>query len=110
MKKIILFTIFLFLTCFNSAFCAVNVQSTGGTTVSSTQISTPIQMTISELISLTLTVRVKALDQYITSTTNSNYKIPVSQLYLNDGTNEFRMTYNTFVTTVDNVLISVGGY
>lgn len=110
MKKVFIFLIFLFFTCFNSAFCSVAVQSTGGTTVAATQISTPIQMTVNDLVSLTLTVRVKALDQYITNTSNSSYKIPVSQLYLNDGTNEFQMIYNTSVTTINGILINVGGY
>lgn len=110
MKKIFLFIIFMFLTCFNAAFCSVNVQSTGGTTIASTQISTPIQMTINDTISLILTVRVKALDQYITNTTNSTYKIPVSQLYLKDSSNEFQMRQNIYVTIVDNVLINIGGY
>lgn len=95
---------------FNTAFSAVTVTSTGGTTVSSTQISTPIQMSISNLASLTLSIKVKALDQNITNTTNSNYKIPVSQLYLNDGKNEYKMVYNTEVTTASGLDISVGSY
>ncbi len=110
MKRLFLFIIFIFFSCFNTAFCAVSVQSTGGTTVSSAQISTPIQMTVSDLLSLTLTVRVKAIDQYITNTTNSNYKIPVEQLYLKDGTNDFQMVYNTNVTVVNGISINVGGY
>lgn len=61
MKKIFLIIIFLFFASFNSAFSAVSVQSTGGTTIASTQISTPIQMSVSDLISLTLTVKVKRL-------------------------------------------------
>lgn len=110
MKKILLLIIFFIITLSNTAYSAVSVQSTGGTTVAATQVSTPIQMTVNDLISLTLTVRVKALDQYITNTSNSTYRIPVSQLYLNDGTNEFAMVYNTNVTVINGILISVGGY
>lgn len=110
MKKILLFIIFFIIALYDTAYSAVSVQSTGGTTVASTQISTPIQMTVNDLISLTLTVNVKALDQYITNTSNSTYRIPVSQLYLNDGTNEFQMIYNTNVTTINGILINVGGY
>ncbi len=110
MKKIFILIIFLLITGFNTAFSSVSVQSTGGTTVSLNQISTPIQMNVNDLISLSLTTKVKALDQYITNTTNSTYRIPVSQLYLNDGTNEFQMIYNTNVTTINGVLINVGGY
>ena len=98
MKKILLLIIFFIITLSNTAYSAVSVQSTGGTTV------------VNDLISLTLTVRVKALDQYITNTSNSTYRIPVSQLYLNDGTNEFAMVYNTNVTVINGILISVGGY
>lgn len=110
MKKILLFIIFFIIALYNTAYSAVSVQSTGGTTVTETQISTPIQMTINDLISLTLTVRVKALDQYITNTTNSNYRIPVSQLFLSDINNEFAMEYNTFVTIINGIAINIGGY
>lgn len=110
MKKILLFLILFIIALYNKAYCAVNVQSIGGTTVAATQISTPIQMTVNDLVSLTLTVRVKALDQYITNTSNSTYRIPVSQLYLNDGTNEFQMIYNTNVIVVNGISISIGGY
>lgn len=101
---------FFIIALSNTAYSAVSIQSTGGTTVAATQISTPIQMTINDLISLTLTVRVKALDQYITNTTNSAYRIPVSQLYLKDGDNEFAMVYNTNVIIVNGIAISIGGY
>lgn len=110
MKKILLLIIFFIITLYNTAYGAVSVQSTGGTTIESTQISTPIQMTVNDLISLTLTVRVKALDQYITNTTNSTYRIPVSQLILYDGTNRFAMVYNTNVTVINGISISIGGY
>lgn len=110
MRKIILFIIFIFFGCFNAGFCGVSVQSSGGTTVSANQISTPIQMTVSDLVSLSLTARVKALDEFITSNGNPTYKLPVSKLYLSDGTNEFQMVYNTNVTTVSGVTINVGGY
>lgn len=102
MKKILLILFILLISSCNKGYCGVAVQSTGGTTINSTSISTPIQVTITTLFSLTLTMKVKALDQYITNTTNPNYKIPVSQLYLNNGINEYQMLYNTQVTTATN--------
>ncbi|MFR1671317.1 MAG: hypothetical protein ACLSWI_00035 [Candidatus Gastranaerophilaceae bacterium] len=110
MKKVLLiFIIFIISSC-NKGYCGVTIQSTGGTTIGSNYVSTPIQATITTLISLTLTMKVKALDQYITNTSNSNYKIPVSQLYLNNGTNEFQMIYNTQVTTINGLAITLLGY
>lgn len=110
MKKLFLILILIFLTSFNKGYCGIAVQSSGGTTIGSTTISTPIQVSISTLISLTLTLKVKALDQFITNTTNSNYKIPVSQLYLNNGTNDFQIIYNNQVTLINGLAIGIGGY
>ncbi len=110
MKKLFLILIIIFITSFNKGFCGITVQSTGGTTVGTTTISTPIQISISTLISLNLTLKVKALDQFISNTTNSNYKIPVSQLYLNNGTNDFQIIYNNQVTLINGLSIGVLGY
>ncbi len=110
MKKLFLIIIIIFIVTCNKGFCGISVQSTGGTTVGTTTVSTPIQVSVSTLISLTLTLKVKALDQFITNTTNSNYKIPISQLYLNNGTNDFQMIYNNQVTLINGLAIGVGGY
>lgn len=110
MKKIILIIFIFILTGYNQAFCGVAVTSTGGTTINATQVSTPIQVVISVLLSLSLTMKVKALDQYITNTTNPTIQIPVSNLYLNDGTNNFQMVYNTQVTTINGLAIGLLGY
>lgn len=111
MKKILLIIFFFFIASFNTAFCAIEVKSNGGTTVSANQVSTPIQMSVSNFLSATLTVQVKALDQYITSTTNENYRIPISQLYLIDSNKkEFQMVYNSDVTVASGIDISIGSY
>lgn len=110
MKKILLILIIFVISFFNKGYCGVTIHSTGGTTIGSNYVSTPIQVTITTLLSLTLTMKVKALDQYITNTSNSSYRIPVSQLYLNNGTNEFQMIYNTQVTTINGLAISLLGY
>lgn len=109
MKKIVLIIFFFFLASFNAAFCAVTIKN-GDTTVAATQISAPLQLSVSDLLSLTLTIKVMALDEFITSTTNPNYKIPVKQLYLDDGTTAFQMDQNTNITLVNGISISVGGY
>lgn len=110
MKKILLILIVLVMSFFNKGYCGVAVQSSGGATVGSNYVSTPIQVSITTLISLTLSMKVKALDQYITNTSNSNYRVPVSQLYLNNGINEFQMIYNTQVTTINGLAITLLGY
>lgn len=110
MKKLFLILIIIFITSLNKGYCGITVQSTGGTTVGTTTVSTPIQVSISTLISLNLTLKVKALDQFITNTTNSNYKIPVAQLYLNNGTNDFQIIYNNQVTLINGLSIGLLGY
>lgn len=110
MKKILLILIILVISSFNKGYCGVAIQSTGGTTIGSTYVSTPIQATITTLFSLTIFMKVKALDEFITNTSNPNYKIPVSQLYLDNGINEFQMIYNTQITTNQSFLITILGY
>lgn len=102
--------IIIIISSFNKGYCDVVIQNGGETTITSTYVSTPIQAIITTLISLSLTMKVKALDQYITNTSNPNYKIPVSHLYLNNGINEFQMIYNTQVTTINNLAITPLGY
>lgn len=109
-KKIILIIFIGFITCFNKGYCGVTVQNTGSTVISTNQMSRPIAVTISTLISLTLNMNVVPLDQYITNTEESSYRIPISQLYLNDGTNNYQMQYNTATTLINGLAIGVLGY
>lgn len=110
MKKLLIIFIILIVSSFNKGDCGVTVRSTGNATINSTYISTPIQVNVTTLLALLLTIKIKALDEYITNTSDPNYKIPVSQLYLNDGTNEFQMNYNTQVTTIFNLEITILGH
>lgn len=83
---------------------SIAVQSAGNTVVSSTQISQPINVIISGLLNILVTLNVKALDSYITNTNDSSLRIPVSQLYLNDGANSYQMQYNTDVSILNSIL------
>lgn len=104
MKKLLtIIFIFLFFTTLKTE-AAITVQSAGNTVVSSTQISQPINVVISGLLNILATLNVKALDSYITNTNDSSLRIPVSQLYLNDGTNSYQMQYNTDVTLFSSLL------
>ncbi len=109
-RKLLILLFFIFLTSFNKGWCGVAIQSTGGTTIGVNQMTTPIRVSISTLLSLTLTMKVKCLDQYITNNLDSTAKIPVSQLYLSDGVNEYQMIYNTQVTTINALAITLLGY
>lgn len=104
MKKLLtIIFIFLFFTTLKTE-AAITVQSAGNTVVSSTQISQPINVVISGLLNILATLNVKALDSYITNTNDSSLRIPVSQLYLNDGANSYQMQYNTNVTLFSSLL------
>lgn len=84
MKKILsLIFIFFFFTALKIE-AAITVQSVGSTVVSATQISQPINVTMSGLLNLLVTLKVKALDPYITNTTDSTLQIPITKLYLNE--------------------------
>ncbi|MFQ8626423.1 MAG: hypothetical protein ACLSA2_08170 [Candidatus Gastranaerophilaceae bacterium] len=108
MKKILII-IFIFFFLHAKTEAAITVQSAGSTVVSATQISQPINVIISGLLNLLVTIKVKALDSYITNTTDSSLRIPVSQLYLNDGSNSYQMQNNIDVTIL-SALISVATY
>ena len=97
MKKIMI-TLFFLILSFNPAYCNISVKSLGGTIVSSNQISTSIQVVENSIITLQFYIKVKALDTYITNTSNSQYRIPINQLYLNDGENEFQLQPNIEIT------------
>lgn len=97
MKKIILLLLF-FILGFNPAYCKVFVKSLGNTIISPNQISTSIQVVEDAFITLQFSIKVKALEQYISNTDNPQYKIPINQLYLNDGENEFQLQPNAQIT------------
>lgn len=109
MKKIILIIFFLILS-FNPAYCNISVKSLGGTIISPTQISTSIQVNENSLISFRFAIKVKALDSYITNTSNSQYKIPINQLYLHDGENEFQIQPNIEITLLSLNDFQIAGY
>ena len=109
MKKILIIIFIFFFFCMQKTEASITVQSAGSTVVSATQISQPINVIISGLLNLLVTIKVKALDSYITNTTDSSLRIPVSQLYLNDGSNSYQMQYNIDVTIL-SALISVATY
>ena len=97
MKKTILLLLF-FILGFNPAYCKVFVKSLGNTIISPNQISTSIQVVEDAFITLQFSIKVKALEQYILNTDNPQYKIPINQLYLNDGENEFQLQPNAQIT------------
>lgn len=109
MKKIlaVIFIFFFFAALKSEA--AITVQNNGSTVVSATQISQPISVTISRLLNLLVNLKVKALDAYITNTTDSTLQIPITKLYLNDGTNSYQMQQNTDVNILSG-LISITPY
>ena len=109
MKKII-FIISIILFSFNPAYSNVTVKSLGGTVVSANQVSTSIQVIEDIFLSLQFFLKVKALDPYITNVSNSQYKIPINQLYLNDGTNEFQMQPNVEMTLYSENNPQLWGY
>lgn len=109
MKKIILF-LFFFIINLNPAYSNVSVKNIGGTIVSSNQVSTSIQVIEDSFISFQFLIKVKALDSYITNTSNSQYKIPITQLYLNDGENEFQIQPNLDITLFSRNNIQIFGY
>lgn len=109
MKKII-FIISIILFGFNPAYSNVTVKSLGGTVVSANQVSTSIQVIEDIFLSLQFFLKVKALDPYITNVSNSQYKIPINQLYLNDGTNEFQMQPNVEMTLYSENNPQLWGY
>lgn len=78
MKKIILLLLF-FILGFNPAYCKVSVKSLGNTVISPNQISTSIQVVEDAFITLQFSIKVKALEQYISNTNNPQYKIPINQ-------------------------------
>lgn len=105
MKKILIVIFIFFLFACVKTEAAITVQNVGNTVVSATQISQPINITMSGLLNLLVTLKVKALDSYITNTTDSSLKIPITQLYLNDGTNSYQMQNNTDVSMFSGTIV-----
>lgn len=104
MKKLLVIIFIFFTFAVQKSEASIVVQSSGNTVVSATQISQPINVTINELLNVLVTLNVKALDSYITNTSDSSLRIPVSQLYLNDGTTSYQMQYNTNVSILSSIL------
>lgn len=109
MKKII-FILFFIILNFNPAYCNVTVKSLGGTIVSPTQLMTTIQVIEDSFISLQFSIKVRTLDPFISNSSNPQYKIPINQLYLNDGTNEFQMLANSQITLLSINDFQLFGY
>ena len=109
MKKIVL-TLFFLVLSLNPAYCNISVNSLGGTIISSNQISTSIQVVENSFITFQFLMKVKALDSFITNTLNSQYRIPINQLYLNDGENEFQMQQNIEITLLSTNIPELFGY
>lgn len=105
MKKIlIIIFIFFFFACIKTE-AAITVQSAGDTVISATQISQPINVIMNGLLNLLVTLKVKSLDSYITNTTDSSLRIPITQLYLNDGTNSYQIQNNVDVSIFSGTII-----
>lgn len=103
MKKIlIIFFIFFFFTASRTE-AAISVESVGDTVVSPTQISQAINVTMSGVLNLLATLKVKADNSYITNIADSSLKIPITQLYLNDGTNSYQIK-NDDVTIFSSII------
>lgn len=109
MKKILIVVYIFFFFAALKTEAAITVQSAGSTVVSATQILQPINVTISGLLNLLVTIKVKALDAYITNTADNTLQIPISKLYLNDEAGSYQMQQNTDVNILSG-LISITPY
>ncbi len=105
MKKILIISFIFFFFAVLKTEAAITVQSAGSTVVSATQISQPINVIMNGLLNLLVTLKVKALDSYITNTTDSSLKIPITQLYLNDGSNSYQMQNNVDVPIFSGTIV-----
>lgn len=107
MKKLLILLFMLVLASFNKGYCGIMVESTGGTTVLPTQVTTPIRVTIKSPIEAQLNVKVRALDQFLVNTTDPSIKIPINKLFVMDnGGVSHQMVYNTDVKIFDYGLIT----
>lgn len=109
MKKIILTLLFIIISI-NPGYCKISVKNLGETIISPNQITTPIQVIEDSLISFQFLVKVRTLDPFISNNSNPEYKIPINQLYLHDGENEFQMLPNSEILLLSMYGFQLWGY
>ena len=104
MKKILILLLFILIQFKIPVFANVIVKNLGETIISPNQISKQIQVQEDSFITLQFLIKVRTLDPFISNSSNPIYKIPINQLYLNDGENEFQMQPNS-----ETKLLSISG-
>lgn len=85
MKKIFIILLFILIQIQTPVLANVVVKNLGDTIISSNQIARQIQVQEDSFISLQFMIKVRSLNPFISNSSNANYKIPINQLYLNDG-------------------------
>lgn len=101
----------MLLSGFNEGYCAISVAHTGTTVVNPPVVSRNIAATLSGLVlSIGTTLTVTALNANVTSNSVPPVQIPVSQLYLYDGTTNFQMVYNNAVTLIGGIILGLGTF
>ena len=108
MRKIVLIVFIFFLSFFNKAYCAISVANNGSTIVNPPLVTQNIIVTMSGLtLGVGTTLTVTALDAYVTNTSMPSVQIPVSGVYLNNGTTSYQLVYNTAVTLINGLVLSL---
>lgn len=110
MKKILILLLVILFQIKMPVFANITVRELGDTIISPNQISKQIQVQEDTFITLLFTIKVTALDSFITNNSDPNYKIPVNKLYLSDGENEFQMQANTEITLLSILELQFLGY
>ena len=110
MKKILILIFFILIQIKTPVFAILMVRDLGDTIISTNQISKQIQVYDDALITLQYLIKVRTSDYFISNNTNPNYKIPINQIYLNDGENEFQLQPNSEVTLLTSTGLELFGY
>lgn len=110
MKKILILLFFILIQFRTPVLANVLVKNLGDTIISANQIARQIQVQEDSFISLQFIIKVRTLDPFISNSSNPNYKIPINQLYLNDGENEFQMQPNSEFTLLSMSGLQFWGY
>lgn len=110
MKKIFIILLFILIQIQSPVFANVIVKNLGDTIISANQITKQIQVQEDSLIRLQFLIKVRTLDPFISNSSNPQYKIPINQLYLNDGENEFQMQPNSEITLLSLSGLQLLGY
>lgn len=110
MKKIFIILLFILLQIKTPALANVSVKNLGDTIISPNQISKQIQVIEDTFVSVRFAIKVRTLDPFISNSSNPQYKIPINQLYLNDGENEFQMQPNSEITLLSLSGLQFWGY